>query len=191
MKSTHFSVLAETLFSSESSWTPKTQPNDSRACRLVEFLVFNSAFRRCSQLTRTPPAGAGTLPAFVGRVRVSYLHLAKAKFNTKNSTKWRRKASFGWVFGVQLDSPVKKCSIWCQKPCIGQTPIIQFQMVTLFRGTSYRDVSLTKCGLHKSNVSIHMDSCNIWNSVSYNANCLITNKRNVKRCYRWYPSPNF
>ena len=32
------------FFSSESSWTPKTQPNDALRRRLVEFLVFNSAF---------------------------------------------------------------------------------------------------------------------------------------------------
>ena len=30
------------------------------------------------------------------------LRLQKAELNTKNSTKRRRKASFGWVFGVQL-----------------------------------------------------------------------------------------
>ena len=30
--------------------------------------------------------------------------LPKAEFNTKNSTKQRRKASFGGVFGVQFDS---------------------------------------------------------------------------------------
>ena len=28
MKCTHFCALAETLFSSESGWTPKTQPNE-------------------------------------------------------------------------------------------------------------------------------------------------------------------
>ena len=30
------------------------------------------------------------------------LCLPKAEFNTKSSTKRRRKSSFGWVFGVQL-----------------------------------------------------------------------------------------
>ena len=33
-------------FSSKSSRTPKTQPNDALRRRLVEFLVFNSAFGR-------------------------------------------------------------------------------------------------------------------------------------------------
>ena len=37
MQSTRFSVLAETLFSSESSWTPKTHPNDSRAAIRLRF----------------------------------------------------------------------------------------------------------------------------------------------------------
>ena len=31
------------------------------------------------------------------------LCLPKAELNTKNSTKRRRMASFGWVFGFQLD----------------------------------------------------------------------------------------
>ena len=44
MNSTRFSALTETLFSSDSIWTPKTQPND--LCRFVQFLVFNSAFGR-------------------------------------------------------------------------------------------------------------------------------------------------
>ena len=35
-------------FSSKSSCKPKIQPTDSRCCRLVEFLVFNSAFGRHS-----------------------------------------------------------------------------------------------------------------------------------------------
>ena len=35
MQSTRFSVLAETLFSSESSWTPETQPNDALRSRMV------------------------------------------------------------------------------------------------------------------------------------------------------------
>ena len=34
------------FFSSKPSWTPKTQPNDALRRRLVEFLVFNSAFGR-------------------------------------------------------------------------------------------------------------------------------------------------
>ena len=34
------------FFSSKSSWTRETQPNDALRCRLVEFLVFNSAFSR-------------------------------------------------------------------------------------------------------------------------------------------------
>ena len=37
----------------------------------------------------------------------SYRHLPKAELNTRNSTKRRRKASFGWVSGVQLDSQEK------------------------------------------------------------------------------------
>ena len=36
------------------------------------------------------------------------LCLPKAELNTKNSTRRRRKASSGWVFGVQLDSLEKK-----------------------------------------------------------------------------------
>ena len=32
------------FFSSESSWTPKTQPNGAVSRRLVEFLVFNSVY---------------------------------------------------------------------------------------------------------------------------------------------------
>ena len=36
----------EHFFSSKSSWTPETQPNDALRRRLVEFLVFNSAFGR-------------------------------------------------------------------------------------------------------------------------------------------------
>ena len=35
-------------------------------------------------------------------------YLPKAELNTRNSTKRRRKASFGWVSGVQLDSQEKK-----------------------------------------------------------------------------------
>ena len=34
------------LFFSESSWKPKTQPNDRRAAVWLSFLVFNSAFGR-------------------------------------------------------------------------------------------------------------------------------------------------
>ena len=34
------------FFSGKSSWTPETQPNDALRRRLVEFLVFNSAFGR-------------------------------------------------------------------------------------------------------------------------------------------------
>ena len=36
------------------------------------------------------------------------LYLPKAELNTKNSTKRPGKGSFGWVFGVQLDSLEKK-----------------------------------------------------------------------------------
>ena len=45
MKSLRSSALAKTLFSSESSWTPKTQP-------LVKILVFNSTFGRHSHWLR-------------------------------------------------------------------------------------------------------------------------------------------
>ena len=38
------------------------------------------------------------------------LYLPKAEMNTKNSTKQRLKASFGWVFGVQLGLLEKKVS---------------------------------------------------------------------------------
>ena len=41
-----FSRKLNHFFSSKSSWTPKTQPNDALRRRLVEFLVFNSAFGR-------------------------------------------------------------------------------------------------------------------------------------------------
>ena len=37
MKSSRFSALGQTLFSSEPSWTPKTQPNDSRAAVWLSF----------------------------------------------------------------------------------------------------------------------------------------------------------
>ena len=41
-----FSHANQILFLSKSSWTPETQPNDALRGRLVEFLVFNSAFGR-------------------------------------------------------------------------------------------------------------------------------------------------
>ena len=43
---TQFIPLDGQLFSGKSSWTPETQPNDALRRRLVEFLVFNSAFGR-------------------------------------------------------------------------------------------------------------------------------------------------
>ena len=41
------------VFSSKPSWTPKTQTNNALRRCLVEFLVFNSAFGRCSWLMST------------------------------------------------------------------------------------------------------------------------------------------
>ena len=43
----------EHFFSSKSSWTPETQPNDAYRRHLVEFLVFNSVFGRWRSLKST------------------------------------------------------------------------------------------------------------------------------------------
>ena len=43
------------------------------------------------------------------------LCLPKADLKTKNSTKPPRKGSFGWVFGIQLDSLEKKCISYRRK----------------------------------------------------------------------------
>ena len=94
-KFTWFSALAGFLFSSESSWTPKTQPNDSRAAVWLSFW--------CS--TR-PSAERGTYTTYhsiiiidpnklkkrsdhndevIGCIKCRCL--PKAELNTKNSTK--------------------------------------------------------------------------------------------------------
>ena len=145
-----FSRKLNHLFSSKSSWTPKTQPNDALRRRLVEFLVFNSAFGRhrhwwipitsysfiiidmsfiIYQLLESDPTWqVGSLSSesiddmtmmmneydMIGINQC--LCLPKAELNTKNSTKRRRKASFGWVFGVQLDLLEKKWFSLREKP---------------------------------------------------------------------------
>ena len=130
-----FSHKSFYFFSSESSWRPKTQPEVALRRRLIEFLVFNSAFGRHRHwlIPMTSPSIIIILMSslihhglrFGGSHRNikpwwmmdditmmmnegdsiginQCLCLPKAELNTKNSPRRRRKASSGWVFGVQL-----------------------------------------------------------------------------------------
>ena len=75
----------ELLFSSESSWATKTQPDDALRRRLVEFLVFNSAFGRHMYwliLIASPCWIYGEVTGSNNQC----LCLPKAELNTKNST---------------------------------------------------------------------------------------------------------
>ena len=72
------------------SWTPETQPNDALRRRLIESLVFTFCF-----------AQFALLPLFA----FLCLFASLRALNTRNSTKRRLTASFGWVSGAQFTCP--------------------------------------------------------------------------------------
>ena len=73
------------------------------------------------------------------QVLIPKLDLPKAEFNTKNSTKWRRMALFGWVFAVQLDLLEKKWYRLREKPvlaCTSWDPYTVSSKPANFKGNS-------------------------------------------------------
>ena len=133
---TRFLTQAEPLIFKQIELNTKNSSKRQQSCRLVEFLVFNSAFGRhrhwwipitsysfiiidmsfiIYQLLESDPTWqVGSLSTesiddmtmmmneydMIGINQC--LCLPKAELNTKNSTKRRLTAPFGWVSGVQL-----------------------------------------------------------------------------------------
>ena len=74
-----------------------------------------------SNLLLNSNIAGGTFPLLIVFVLNQCLYLPKAKLNTKNSTKWRRKGSFGWVSGLPIDLVSKKWSGYQGETCLRRT----------------------------------------------------------------------
>ena len=97
-------VLISACVCRRPSWTPKTQPNDSSA---VVWLSFWCSTRLLMSVKKC---------LSYRRKMCNDSQLPKAELNTRNSTKRRRKGSFGWVSGVQLTLAwldlLSLCFVW-------------------------------------------------------------------------------